>query len=261
MRRATCHLATILIAVLPLAGQEASKPSPINLPTSKSLAPAPGVLAALNSFPATIALSPDGQFAAMLHSGYGTQKSRGCQSISVFDLQTGKITDFPDDRLCEDAHQSYFLGLTFSADGRHLYASLGSITDPTGSRAGDTGNAIAVYAFDAGKINRERLIKIPPQSLASGKWVARGVFKTARGTAIPYPAGLAIVPGAKTERLLVANNLSDNVILLDTGSGEILEQFDLSTSKFVPASYPYAVVVSRDGQESMVQFVECVEDR
>ena len=250
MRRATCHLATILIAVLPLAGQEASKPSSINLPTGKSLAPAPGVLAPLNSFPATIALSPDGQFAAMLHSGYGTQKSRGCQSISVFDLQTGKITDFPDDRLCEDAHQSYFFGLTFSADGRHLYASLGSITDPTGSRAGDTGNAIAVYAFDAGKINRERLIKIPPQSLASGKWVARGVFKTARGTAIPYPAGLAIVPGAKTERLLVANNLSDNVILLDTGSGEILEQFDLSTSKFVPASYPYAVVVSRDAKRA-----------
>jgi DNA-binding beta-propeller fold protein YncE len=235
---------------LPLAGQEVSKPSPINLPTSKSLAPAPGVLAPLNSFPATIALSPDGQFAALLHSGYGTQKTHGCQSISVFDLQAGKITDFSDDRLCEDAHQSYFLGLAFSADGRHLYASLGSITDPTGSRAGDTGNAIAVYAFDAGKINRERLIKIPPQSLASGKWVARGVFKTPRGTAIPYPAGLAIVPGAKTERLLVANNLSDNVILLDTGSGEILQQFDLSTSKFVPASYPYAVVVSRDGRKA-----------
>lgn len=250
MLRIRFHFVALLIASLPLHAQEASKPSSINLPTSKTLMPVPGTIAPLNSLPATIAMSPDGQFAAMLHAGYGTQKTRGCQSISVFDLKDGKITDFPDDRVCEDAHQSYFLGLAFSVDGKHLYASLGSITDPTGSKTGDTGNAIAVYGFDAGKIVRERLIKIPPQNLAPGKWVAHGVFKTPKGTAIPYPAGLAIVPGGQNERLLVANNLSDNVILLDTVSGEVLEQFDLSTSKFVPASYPYTVVASRDGKRA-----------
>ncbi len=250
------RLAAILTAGLLLMGttlgraQEATKRNGIPLPTGKVLQPVPGRVGSLNSFPATIAVSPDGQFAALLHAGYGTQQTRGCQSISIFDLKENKVSDFPDDRLCEDAHQSYFLGLAFSADGKHLYASLGSITDPAGTKPGDTGNAVAVYGFQAGKVTRERLIKIAPQKLAAGKWVARGVFKTAKGTAIPYPAGLAVVPGAKTERLLIANNLSDNVILLDAASGEILQQYDLSTNRLVPSSYPYTVVVTRDGRRA-----------
>src|SRR6516225_3889575 len=68
-----------------------------------------------------------------------------------------------------DARQTYFLGLVFSGDGTHLYASLGSITDPTGSKPGSTGNAIAVYSFQSGDLKPERLIKIPPQPLADGK--------------------------------------------------------------------------------------------
>ena len=53
----------------------------INLPTSKSLTlPVPGYLARTNSFPATIALSPDGRYAALLNQGYGT---RGIGSAPV----------------------------------------------------------------------------------------------------------------------------------------------------------------------------------
>jgi len=246
----TLMLAIWVTSPVALSAQESNTQAEISLPTSKVLRPVPGKVGSLNSFPATIAMSPDGQFAAMLHAGYGTQKTRGCQSISIFDLEAGKVTDFPDDRLCEDAHQSYFLGLAFSADGKHLYASLGSITDPTGSKPGDTGNAVAVYGFKAGKVSREKLIKINPQKLAQGKWVARGVFKTEKGTGIPYPAGLAIVAGGKNERLLIANNLSDNVILLDAATGDTLQQWDLSTNKLVPSSYPYAVTVSRDGKRA-----------
>jgi DNA-binding beta-propeller fold protein YncE len=240
----------VAVAVTAAVLMVAQDKDEVSLPTSKSLRAMPGKVGSLNSFPATIALSPDGRFAAMLHAGYGTQKTRGCQSISVFDFNDGKVADFPDDRLCEDARQSYFLGLAFSTDGKHLYASLGSITDATGSKPGDTGNAVAVYGFQGGKVNRERLIKIPPQKLASGKWVARGVFKTEKGTAIPYPAGLALVPGGPSERLLVANNLSDNVILLDVASGEILKQWDLSLHRLVPSSYPYALQVSHDGRRA-----------
>jgi DNA-binding beta-propeller fold protein YncE len=241
----------IAVAILssflnPLLSQDKAKQVP--LPTGKTLAAIDGRVGKLNSFPATIALSP--RYAAMLHAGYGTQESRGCQSISVFDFGTGKISDFPDDRLCEEARQSYFLGLVFSADGSHLYASLGSITDPTGQKPRDTGNAIAVYGFQVGKLTRERLIKIAPQPLTSGKWVAHALFKTEKGTAIPYPAGLAIVPGGKNERLLVANNLSDNVILVDIASGQVSAHFDLSTNTMVPSAYPYTVVVTRDGRRA-----------
>ena len=115
----------------------------------------------------------------------------------------------------ENAHQSYFLGLAFSSDGNHLYASFGSITDPTGEKPGNTGNGIAVYSFHQGKVAPERFLKIPPQKIAQGKQVAYGLRKIAAGTAIPYPAGLAVISGNNTgsDKLLVANNLSDNVVL------------------------------------------------
>jgi len=241
-------VAMLSLFLAPLLSQQKIKPTV--LPTGKTLPEVDGRVGKLNSFPATIALTPDRRYAAMLHAGYGTQQTRGCQSISVFDFSTGKVADFPDDRLCEDAHQSYFMGLVFSADGNHLYASLGSITDATGEKRGDTGNAIAVYGFQGGTLTRERLIKIAPQPLASGKWVAHALFKTGKGSAIPYPGGMAVVPGGRTERLLVANNLSDNAILLDTSSGEVLARFDLSTNTMVPSSYPYAVTVTRNGRRA-----------
>jgi DNA-binding beta-propeller fold protein YncE len=230
--------------------QLAEKHSDAPLPTGKTVGTVLGRVGQLNSFPVTIAVSPDGRFAALLHAGFGTQQTRGCQSISVFSFATQKLSDFPDGRLCEDARQSYFVGLAFSADGNHVYASLGSITDPTGERPGNTGNAIAVYAFHDGKVAPERLIKIAPTKLAGDKWVAKGLFKTPKGTAIPYPAGLAVVPGGKSERLLVANNFSDSAILIDSVSGEMIHQYDLSSNTLVPAAYPYTVVVSRDGRRA-----------
>ena len=230
--------------------QEKIVKAPIQLPTSKTLAADTGRISPLNSFPATIALSPDGKYAAMVHAGYGTQDSRGRQSISIANLSSGQVKDFPDDRLAEESHQSYFVGLAFSVDGKHLYASLGSITDPTGSKPGDTGNAIAVYSFREGKVAAERLIKIAPTKLAAGKRVALGLFKTPEGTAIPYPAGLAVVSSAQGERLLVANNYSDTAILIDAGSGQVVHQFDLSTNRMVPSAYPYTVVVAHDGKKA-----------
>jgi len=231
-----------------LLSQEKAAKAPIALPNSKTLAPDTGRISPVNSFPATMVLSPDGRFVAMAHAGYGTQDSRGRQSISVANLASGEVKEFPDDRLTEDAHQSFFVGLGFSADGKHLYASLGSITDPTGAKTGDTGNAIAVYGFKEGKVAPERLIKIAPTKLARGKYVAKGLFKLPEGMAIPYPAGLAIVPSEKGERLLVANNYSDSAILIDSASGQIIHQFDLSTSQLIPSAYPYTVTVSRDGR-------------
>ena len=84
----------------------------VKLPTSKLLdAPAPGRIGPINSFPASIALSPDGHYAALLNDGYGTQETLAHQSIAVLDLATNRLSDFPDARLGEDAAQSYFLGL------------------------------------------------------------------------------------------------------------------------------------------------------
>ena len=238
-----------------VVGRAADRSHRINLPTSKLLTlPAPGYLGRTNSFPATIAVSPDGRYAALLNQGYGTQESGGRQSIGILDLSNNQLRDFPDDRLSDEysTHQSYFIGLAFSSDGKHLYASMGSITDPSGEKPKSTGNGIAVYKFVDGQVTPERFIKIPPQKLAEGKEVAFELRKTPEGTAIPYPAGIAVLPGPNGDHLLVANNLSDNVVLLDATSGEILKSFDLSRSLYVPAAYPYTVIANRAGTRAWV---------
>jgi DNA-binding beta-propeller fold protein YncE len=221
------------------------------LPTSKQLTvPAPGHVGSINSFPANIVLSPDGRYAALLNNGYGTQETLAHQSIAILDLRNNEITDFPEARLGEEARQSYFLGMAFGSDGKHLYASVGSVSDPTGEKPGDTGNGIAVYKFSEGKVTPERFIRIAPQSLAPGKKVAVGLFKTPVHTATPYPAGMAVVATEGRDRLLVANDLSDNVVLLDPATGKVMQSFDLSTSDLVPSSFPYTVVVTRDGKRA-----------
>jgi DNA-binding beta-propeller fold protein YncE len=241
-------LAFLLVLVLAFAQVSRKK---LNLPTSKTLTtPPPGRIAATNSFPATIALNPDGRYAALLNNGYGVQESQAYQSIAVLDLETNQLADFPDERLPQDAGQSYFLGLVFGSAGKHLYASIGSITDPTGEKRGAMGNGIAVYSFAQGKVKAGRFIKIPPQGLAAGKRVPIGLFKLPKGQAIPYPAGIAVIKTEAGDRLLVANNYSDNVVLLDVASGRILQAFDLSTNDTVPSSYPYTVVASQDGRRA-----------
>jgi DNA-binding beta-propeller fold protein YncE len=248
-----CFLLAGFHGVNSFAQEQKPSGTVIPLPSSKVLTtPSPGRLASTNSFPATIAMSPNGRYAALLNNGYGTQETMAMQSIAVLDLKTNQLADFPDKRFGEEVYQSYFMGLVFSSDGKHLYASVGSITDPTGAKAANTGNGIAVYSFVEGKVAPERFIAIQPQTLAAGKKVAVGLAKTPAGTGIPYPAGLALVSdgGRRHDKLLVANNLSDNVVLLDVASGKILQRFDLSTSDLVPSSFPYTVVASRDGKRA-----------
>jgi DNA-binding beta-propeller fold protein YncE len=251
-------LATAAQSTSPEGSNEQSKPNErsqvtqsVNLPTGSQLASVGGTPRAVNSFPVSVALSPDGRYAVTMNDGYGTAESNFDQSVSVIDLQSNEIKDYPEERLGRHSHQSYFLGLQFSPDGSKLFASFGSISDPTGEKPGDTGNGIAVYSFNEGEIRPESFIKMPLQKLAPGKIVAPVNRKLAEGYQIPYPAGMAFT-GSSGERLLVANNLSDDACLLDVKSGTILHRFDLSTQKVVPASYPYAVTVSRDGKRGYV---------
>jgi DNA-binding beta-propeller fold protein YncE len=240
---------------VPLLAQSTLPTRRIALPTSKYLTtPMPGVMGSLNGFTPTIAISPDQRFAAFLNDGYGTQKNGAHQSIAILDLRSNQLNDFPDDRLGENAKQSYFIGLAFSRDGQHLYASVGSISDPAGSEPGDTGNGIAVYQFREGKVIPETFFKIAPQPIAKAKKVPSALRKTPEGTAIPYPAGLTVIPGTDggNDKLLVVNNYSDTAVVLDARSGIGLARIDLSFRNVIPASYPYSVVASRDGRRAWV---------
>jgi DNA-binding beta-propeller fold protein YncE len=250
--RSLCHLSAgvwLIVAVAFAQSPSAERP-PIMLPTSKMLTvPSPGRIGSTNSFPATIALSPDGRYAALLNDGYGTQETMAHQSIAVLNLKNNQIIEYPDARLNDESHQSYFMGLAFSSDGKHLYASVASLTDPTGAKAGNTGNGIAVYRFLEGKVAPERFLHIALQPLATGKKLAVGLTAPVH-TAIPYPAGLALLAQNGRDKLLVANNLADNVVLLDPITGKVLQMFDLSTNDLVPSSFPYTCVATRDGHRA-----------
>ncbi len=242
-----------LMAGLPAV--QAQLPSrTINLPTSKQLMePAPGSPQMLNSLPMTAAVSPDGRYLAVVNAGYGTFASRYQQSIAVLDIKTGAVTDFPDPRTASTLPQTMYSGLAFGKDGTHLYAVFDSLTAPEGKGKDETGNAIAVYNFSDGKVTPERLLPVPLQQLAPGKLQNRIGVALPAGFAIPSPAGIAVRKGtAGTDQLLVADNLSDDVLLMDGGKGKVLRRFDLSEGKVVPSTYPISIAVNRSGSRAYV---------
>src|SRR6266849_5206420 len=228
-----------------LVAQDA--PHTTQLPNGKLLTDVPGNPRPTNNLPTAIALSPDGRFAVLLHSGYGAYTSGEKQSLSVLNLGTDELTDFPDDRLGSKARQTYFLGLAFGLDGKHLFASMASLTDPLGKQKGSTGNGIAVYTFENGHITPERFMPLPPRDKIPGGKIRRPEFRD-----VTYPAGLAIGMSGGEERLLVACNHSDEALLLNTGDGKIIHRFDLSTFKHIPASLPYTAVITNDGRRGFV---------
>jgi DNA-binding beta-propeller fold protein YncE len=229
-------------------------PVVVDLPSSKQIVGVvPGSPQRLNSLPVSMAVSPDGRYVVTVNAGFGTFESKYEQSLAVMDSQTGKVVDFPDDRTAMTGKQSLYSGLAFSGDGRHLYASMASLTDPSGSATGDVGNGIVVYGFDEGKITPERMIAIPLQKL-EGTRRTKLIGGKDGAMAVPYPAAIAVVdPGPFVGgELLVADNLSDDAVLVMTATGKVAKRFDLSESDAVPSTYPVAVAVSKDGARAFV---------
>jgi len=242
----------VCVWLLAVSGPVASFGQAIDLPTSKQIVrPVPGEPQRLNSLPMSMAVSPDGRYVVTVNAGYGTLESNYMQSLAVMDTQTGTVTDFPDANTGARAKQTLYSGLAFSRDGSYLYASMGSEADPLGATDGDTGSGVVVYGFADGKIKRERMMKIPLQQLAAGR-KTNLIGGKPGDKGVPFPAAIAVMGRAGAEKLLVAGNLSDDVLLMDAASGKIEARFDLSQSDAVPSTYPVALAVSKDGTRAFV---------
>jgi DNA-binding beta-propeller fold protein YncE len=242
-----CSLLLFILLLLPFTRPAKGTPQGVALPNGKVLGEVPGKPRLTNNLPTAAAISPDGRFAVFLHSGYGAYSSGKNQSLSVLNLETNELTDFPDDRLGAKARQTYFLGLAFSLDGKHIFASIASLTDPLGKRKGSTGNGIAVYRFENGRVTPERFLALKPRTKIPDGKIRREKFKN-----VTYPAGLSVGLSGGEERLLVASNNSDEAVLLNTRNGKIIHRFDLSTMKRIPASLPYTTVMTSDGRRAFV---------
>ncbi len=235
----------VFVAVCGMQAQQA-----IDLPTSKQLlTPAPGDPKRVNSLPMSLAVSPDGRWLVSVNAGYGTFESNYEQSLSVMDTKSGDVKDFPESRLGQKAPQTYFSGLAFSADGTKVYASLAASSFPIGYED-KLGNGVLVYGFANGVLKPQGLLKLPLVPLSIGRHTSYGSGLTSYdGTkGVPYPAAIAVV-GSK---LLVAENLSDSVVLIDARSGKIERTFDVSETETVPGSYPIALAVTKDGKRAFV---------
>jgi DNA-binding beta-propeller fold protein YncE len=234
-------------------------PQTVNLPTSKEIiGPVPGSPQPLNSLPMAAVWSPDHRYLALVNAGFGTVESNYEQSIAILDTATGKLTDYPEPRTDILSPQTFYSGIAFSTDGSRLYVSLDSISAPEGGKEGQTGNAIGVYKFTPGGLNPdtltpERLIPVPLGDLPAGKTQRHGDMDLAENKAIPAPAGLAVVKGTDgAEKLLVADEYSDDVLLLDAAAGKLETRFDFSSGPTIPTTYPIAVIASRDGNRAWV---------
>ena len=251
MRAGILLFLSALLVCGPAVGQAQSSSGqntvPVQLPNGKLLGAVPGHPQSTNSLPTTVAVSPDRRYLAILNGGYGTYTSGERQSIAILDRQTFQLADFPDDRLGSNSQQTYFLGLAFSEDGRHLYASMASLTDPAGQKPHDTGNGIAVYRFENGKITPEGFLTI-----SSRQDIPKGKVRRPDLEDVTYPAGLSVRNLAGEEQILVANNLADEAVLLKVASGEIIHRFDLSVFRRIPAALPYTTILSADGRTGYV---------
>jgi len=84
----------------------------------------------------------------LLHSGFGAYTSGEKQSLTVLNLETNELRDFSRRAPGGKGKASVLSGLAFSVNGKHLFASMASLTDPLGKEKGSTGNGIAVYGFE-----------------------------------------------------------------------------------------------------------------
>jgi DNA-binding beta-propeller fold protein YncE len=248
MKSAVCSVALLSLAAVCCAGQS------ITLPTSKKiLTPVPGAPQTLNSLPMAAAWSPDHRYLALVNAGFGTVESDYQQSIAILDTASGKLADYPIALTDVLQPQTLYSGIAFSADGSHLYTSFDSISEPTGGKPDETGNAIGVYLFTGGELTMDRTIPVPLRALTGKMSQHHGDMPLAENQAIPAPTGLVAVKGEDgAEKLLVADEYSDDVLLLDAATGRLETRFDFATGPTIPTTYPIAVAASRDGRRAWV---------
>ncbi len=240
-----------LLVLLPLCAG-ALRAQTVDLPIGKQLiGEVPGHPLRMNGLPMTMAVSPDHRYVVTVNAGFGTFESEYDQSLSVLDTQSGAVADFPEKRTLVGARQTLYSGLAFSRDGKHIYASMGSTTMPEGDGKNAVGSGIVVYSFTEGKVAPERLMPLPLQPLATGRRTKLiGGVDGDKG--VPFPAAIAVVGAAGAEKLLVAENLSDDVLMLDAASGELEKRFDLAENDAVPSTFPIDIAVTRDESRAFV---------
>src|SRR6516225_384130 len=160
----------------------------------------------LGDRPMGIALSPDGKTILVSNDG-----SSAIESLMVIDRASGDVVQ----TINYQAPEALWIGVAFSPDGTHAYASAG----------GD--NKIRVYDVVGQQLTETTPIVLPLPVSPSGKKINL------------FPAGLSVSPDGKT--LYVADNLGDRMSVIDLTTSTV-------TATISVGHNPYTTLVSKDGK-------------
>jgi len=164
-------------------------------------------------------LSPDGRWLLIGSDGQSTQ------SLKVVDTSTGKVTQ----TISYTGDEALFVGLAFSPDGKHAYASAGG------------NNKVRVYDVTNGTLAEKTSIPVPG-----------------------FPAGLTFSSDGST--LYVAENSRDALAVVNLAT-KAVTNVSIGTCKegadpvqftpsgytgFVPQCQPFGVTLSADGKTAYV---------
>jgi YVTN family beta-propeller protein len=158
----------------------------------------------LGDRPMGVALSPDGNTILVSNDG-----ASAIESLMVIDRASGDVLqtfNYP-------APEALWIGLAFSPDGTHAYASAGG------------NNKIRVYDVSGQTLTETTSITMPLPKGPNGKPISL------------YPAGLSVSPDG--QKLYVADNLGDRMSAIDLATGNVTT---------IPVGHnPYTTIVSQDG--------------
>jgi DNA-binding beta-propeller fold protein YncE len=185
-------------AAAPNANEPAGTGEQARLPTGAHLDPA-GRSFDVGSMPLAMALSPDGKRIAILLNGWREQ------GVQILDRGNGEIVQ-------NISQPAAFLGLTFSPDGKSLYAS------------GGNEDVVYRYSWTDGRAEAAEIIALANKP------------KDKPGTR--YPGGIGLSHDGKT--MYVVENLADSLAVVNLASGKV-------TQRFATERYPYGVAVASDG--------------
>ena len=171
---------------------------PVRLPTGAFLDPVASTHG-VGNFPLSAIIAPEGDRVVLLLSGWRQQ------GVQVYDRASGEVTqtiELP----------SAFIGLTFSPDGKTLFAS------------GGNDDVVHVYRWE----NRH--------AIDDGVIVLR-TKKSPKNPGTSFPAGLACSPDGRY--LYVAENLGDAIAVIDLKSRSLVR-------RLICDRYPYAVIATSE---------------
>lgn len=159
----------------------------------------------LGERPYGAALSPDGRTLLVSNDG------QWMQSVQAVDTASGNVVQ----TISYQTPQALWVGVAWSPDGRHAYASAGG------------NNKLRVYDVAGQHLTERDPIPIP----------------TSPASPNPHPAGIAVSPDGKT--LYAAENLADAVAVVDLATAKV--------TATVPVGHnPYTVALGRDGRLAFV---------